>query len=56
MCEAASLQKISGTMVEAGLVISHDNILAHTVLQVQKLLATNTMAEVPHPYVIFYSF
>lgn len=49
MCEAASTQKISGTMVEAGLVISHDNMLAHTALQVQKFLATNTMAEVPHP-------
>lgn len=32
----------NGTMVEAGLVIFHDNMLAHTTLQVQKFL-------VPHP-------
>jgi len=36
-------------MVEAGLVICHDNMLAHTTLQVQKFLATNTMAQVPYP-------
>jgi len=36
-------------MVEVGLVIFHDNMLAHTILQVQKFLVTNTVAEVPHP-------
>jgi len=63
MCKAASRQKISRTMVEAGLVICHDNMLAHTTLQVQKFWPLTPWLRYPilliyltMPYVISYSF
>lgn len=36
-------------MIKPGPVISHDNMVAHNALQVQKFLVTKNTAEVPHP-------